>query len=327
MNRNISHDHNLTRIDPLALSPNMRASISQFTWLHWLTVVMSVITLTGNLSLLSIFYKLRELLTPFTIYIISLLLANIAGALFTFNPFIAAINSLLTEQDSPFFCAFPRFFAVAIGPLSPLYHMSIALNRLWAVTWPLSYRSKHTKRTAIIICILCWAAITAFAVTVTTVDTVLYSDALDNVQCSYSRVVPSEFYWLPFHNWAFYALPEIVIVISYPYFVIRRRKIAVGTRKTANSSDTDPLPFAVAHAETGKHRHIVDKRSSGSFFLLSLMTFSVAVCWSVSNIYFMSGTLLANNRVLYLTGRIFKMAQATLDPVIFAFARPRILRK
>ncbi|OQV16610.1 hypothetical protein BV898_09280 [Hypsibius exemplaris] len=113
--------------------------------------LLALITgLTGNGALLIVFLlNLQTLWTPFNVYVVNLLVANCA-VLSTQLPLDVYTNLhdgqwTLGEHACSYYIVVSAYFE----PVVFNSHQLIAINRIWAVTHPISYRRIHSVRTAL----------------------------------------------------------------------------------------------------------------------------------------------------------------------------------
>ena len=119
------------------------------------------IILTGslaNIGLLLIFYKRASMRTPFGVYLINLTVANLAISCL-WEPFVL-IQQLHSSWTLGYgLCLFRQYIAWTPNGANNWSHFLIALNRFWAVVFPVSYRHQHKIKLAIGTCLSTWLII------------------------------------------------------------------------------------------------------------------------------------------------------------------------
>ncbi|XP_055350906.1 uncharacterized protein LOC129597410 [Paramacrobiotus metropolitanus] len=296
--------------------------IQSFTYLQWLASFSCLTSLTGNLTLLYLYYRTRSIITPFSVAVINLLISNVISAIFQQNPFLLGVKNLLLPSYWPKFCTFFRFVSTATGPLIPVAHMLITLNRVCAITWPVFYRAQHTKKMAVLTCLGSWIVVQLYAVPAITVDAFLYLDRMDNIYCTFRDPTPVQTQWLPAYNWLFYVLPEMAVAAAYPYFLFKRRTLKTSPMNA--NPDSHPVHTISSHiGSTPSSKQAAGKRPSIPITLLSLMTFSIVICWTPMNLYFLAAPYL-NSMAFLQVCRMLKLIHMTIDPVIFGAAVPEL---
>ncbi|XP_055344660.1 5-hydroxytryptamine receptor 1A-alpha-like [Paramacrobiotus metropolitanus] len=122
------------------------------------------LTFFPNAFLLGFFAFHRHLITPFTVYIISLLISNILVNNICMLPY-AIVEHFSIPQDLKTAFAIDVLYSyggdVIMGVVM-FSHCAITLNRLWAVYFPVHYRQRHSKKTAGIFCSAIWLIIHTF---------------------------------------------------------------------------------------------------------------------------------------------------------------------
>ncbi|GAU94749.1 hypothetical protein RvY_06471 [Ramazzottius varieornatus] len=94
-----------------------------------------------NLSIVFTFFKVRRLITPFTIHVVNLILIDL-GSVLTLGPML-----IYREYDSTFlhytpFCALYQYFTWIVTALIVLQHTIICVDRWLALYAPIVYREK-----------------------------------------------------------------------------------------------------------------------------------------------------------------------------------------
>ncbi|OWA50584.1 hypothetical protein BV898_15095 [Hypsibius exemplaris] len=232
--------------------------------------------IVGNVVLLAVFILHRRTLwTPFNVYVVNLLIAN----------------CLLH-------CHAPVIFNS---------HQLIALNRIWAVSHPISYRQIHSKRTAICLCVSVWAYVFIGMSPGVIQDRMNpnYRNSVDGpAGCSLNAQAQSQ--WALAVQIIFFIWPQFFMAVAMVViFAAKRTKPRMNVRRsnavgpshapsydTRNDGEqTDPPTVSANQAHTGQRsapqqgRPTPSHRSSGSLLLI-LLTISVTVCWTPNNVFF-----------------------------------------
>ncbi|GAV06885.1 hypothetical protein RvY_16796-2 [Ramazzottius varieornatus] len=119
------------------------------------TLGVSVSALMTTCSVLYLFLRDLTLITPFTVSLLNLLVANLLLCLL-FYPFFLIEQLYLTWPIGNSSCTLYQYGAWVIAGALCNTHALIALNRLWAVYFPDSYRRKHKKKLAFCECLGMW---------------------------------------------------------------------------------------------------------------------------------------------------------------------------
>ncbi|XP_055335696.1 alpha-2B adrenergic receptor-like [Paramacrobiotus metropolitanus] len=191
---------------------------------HWTfvpvteTLIFPCAIILNGVILVS-FLRSKQLRIPFNIYLASVLASNII---------LAILNSPLDVLNfiSPYWWlgdAWCTVYQYAINVSSGIVmysHILITINRIWAVTFPHSYRQHHTQKNALILVVLIWVCVHAVTLPGVVMDAVLYRLPVEKNGCALNMTA------MPF---LIYAIPNGFIIVAYPFLLykrLQRRKVA-----------------------------------------------------------------------------------------------------
>lgn len=118
-------------------------------------ILSCVLSVWLNFVILFVYMKNRSLRTPFNAYIANISFAEIlCGILATPGNIIRSFYGYWPFNDS--YCSFTLYWIYITSPEVRWAHALIAINRVWAVTFPLHYRQKHTTGVAKVLILLSW---------------------------------------------------------------------------------------------------------------------------------------------------------------------------
>lgn len=195
------------------------------------------IFLNNGLSLL-MFAVEKELRTNFTIYVINLQFVTFLH--YALNGYLYVMKT--TYQKWPYgdrICNFYIYVFSVIGPWQNSCHVLITMNRLWAVTFPISYRERHGPKMAIGIC----AGLAIFSHSYLLPRWII--DALNrgfNLKtpygCTVNCIVNSLVNGLCMAMQTIWLVELIIILASFPYICYKQttRTAAVGPKKPVPNS-------------------------------------------------------------------------------------------
>ncbi|OQV17560.1 hypothetical protein BV898_08331 [Hypsibius exemplaris] len=286
---------------------------------HIFTTVTFLVALCTNGFLLLVFLQgRRRLLTPFTVYIVNLLLGNVLLVAIEF-PFMA-LNLYSGTFDEwvagDFGCTvwlygYMVFLAGIFG-----CHALIAISRVWAMVFPMHYRTRHTIRTAVLICLASWLYVHVFGLSGLIVDTVLYRHLMKPYFCTVNYAQQAAYFKAS--KLILFNLPELIMLLAFPVIGIgqvrrwrKRRSMGVVHQQQANQGNH----VAVVVVQT---QPSIQKRSHG-MMVLAMLTVSVAVCWTPNIMYF---TILTFRRIsppeeFVVAQHVLFSCQMILDPILF----------
>lgn len=265
-----------------------------------------VIGATLNLAVLSAFARYSSLRNSFGVYLINILVIDLT---------IAVIYSPLTllEQYFPTWtfgypaCVFRWYLAWVFENIIIIAHLLIVLNRVWAVTFPFSYRTRHNTKLALLLCASSWAILNILYIPTAIATTVIVPAAVGNFtvqQCTLDTTAIGA--WSPVSQLLLHDIPVLIVILSYPlvcyrsFFADRKPRIApeAGTYRSTRIQRRDtPLvsgegptvdpenPSAKAKDKRVRLCGRIIQGSRTGFVTLTLMTLSVVVCLTPNEVY------------------------------------------
>ncbi|XP_055350899.1 trace amine-associated receptor 7g-like [Paramacrobiotus metropolitanus] len=299
--------------------PANTTTAAPVVWTSQLIFQATVLTLsvTANLVVLLDFLRIPARITPFTIYLIALLVANLLFLL----P-VTFLEILNTAYGGWWMgrrvCQMHNYFNEVWSGAQCLCHVLISVNRLWAVTFSVSYKHHHTKKVAVFSCVaaLLWAHMGGLPIFI--LDTLYYNLDLRFGCHSNFSAMPA---WNKVEDWMNHTGPLIFILLSYLYLFthrLHRKRTRVAVVSTA---DTRMTIISVAEAAVHK-KPVVRREVVKPFMILSLTVVSISVCWIPALVFFSTwfyaGVFLSPTFFVIATG-LYAM-QALIDPLLFAYA-------
>ncbi|XP_055336585.1 tyramine receptor Ser-2-like [Paramacrobiotus metropolitanus] len=301
---------------------------------HWkpFPIAVLVIICLGavlNILVLLTFLKSGAIRTPFNIYLVNLLITNLLHVVLI-KPLEVASNVLGGWTLGYSACTYFLYALYIINAEMIHAHALISINRIWAVTFPISYKYRHTKVTAIAICVANWIYVNALLLPQIIRDAVWYRElqitpfCFLHVKPQYSLIVFTEF-------WC-YVVPAVVIAGAFPYVMCKRRKrtiafvteepnpeiATVGSIKVSLRSGHKGTIRPGGPNDTPSELRTSGPQRSSGYMIFTALTVTVLVCW-IPNIVFFKMNLLVeyyDTTVYEIVASLF-MLQAVTDPVFF----------
>ncbi|GAU99931.1 hypothetical protein RvY_10864 [Ramazzottius varieornatus] len=296
-----------------------------------------------NISLLTLFAKRPTLRTPFGVYLMNLIIANTAMACL-WEP-ITLIQFYYSSWTMGYgACVFRQFLAWIIEAAVNWSHFLIAVNRFWAVIFPVSYHHRHHTKFAFATCISAWLAINITIVpTILTIAKLTDPDKNGKRKCTLDTDPIGG--WGPVSQLVVYDLPLVFIVALYPLIFYksfiatrhRRRRIRAANEATMNAtkpaSDTIEIDGSMVKSTMasrkapavgccGRPQH----GSVSGFVTLTLTTLSAMTCLAPSEVYFT--LLLVFDTELsaeyYATVKLMQSLTVIFDPILIVLANPEL---
>ena len=115
-----------------------------------------LLVMSTNCTILWVFYRSPGLRSPFTVYVINLMVANIFNQLFSQSLNVVQMIRPIKQLGGAFCGAF-LYGSYTGHAIIVNSHCLIAMNRVWAIVRPLDYRTYHTERLAVGSALVMWA--------------------------------------------------------------------------------------------------------------------------------------------------------------------------
>lgn len=260
-----------------------------------------------------------------------LLVSNLLSAIFGNSMDVVNHMSPVWIAGKPA-CIVYQFAFTFVSSYQLLTHVLITLNRVWAVTYPFTYRRRHSRKTALITC----------AVMCTYVHLIQIPDFVINFS---SMKLPLEIHGCQeqnppnkMHQIMIYAAAVTVVITAYPYIAYKRYqygktrgKVLPATSYSRNQRvsiklvQMDGQESSLTGGEsTGARLEKKDPEKGGgrAFLVLTLLTCSTTICWTPAVVIFTisSFTNVTNDMTLFGVVLTIFAIQPVLDPLLFTVA-------
>ena len=273
--------------------------------------------------------KEAHLRSPFAIYIINLFIANLLQ-LTVHYPLEILHELYSTWWMGPSLCTLYLYSTWMIQAAMCNAHSMIALNRLWAITFPYSYRRKHTKRLAISICVAVWLYLQACLLPGILINTRYYDVPMETSECEVKTTKQRT--WSCIVQAIAFDLPTLVVFSVYPIVCARlclrwrQRKVKQEVISVALEHMSRPSVVIRNHQVnskmTGREAGRGNKRSdSHGFLVLTLMTFCVLACYTPLQLAYTIGIYFETSIPgLYRPAAVLYELITVVDPILFVLA-------
>ncbi|XP_055340107.1 G-protein coupled receptor 161-like [Paramacrobiotus metropolitanus] len=278
------------------------------------------LSFVSNVVVFVEFVRVPSRLTPFTMYLLVLLATNIAFLISV--PLIEMLNELYGHWwMGRVWCNIHNYFNGVVSAAQICVHVTISINRLWAVHYPISYKNHHNKKVALITSFAAIAFANVVGLPGCIRDALYFSiDLKYGCHINYS----AQMLWGQIQQTLLHILPLVFIIIAYIHLCVnrirRKRKLqdhsSSGSRNAAATA-ADAGATSAEKNKTGK----TTKEAVKPFLVLSLTAISVTICWTPAVIYFgaiiFSGSWMSGT--FFIVSVTFYSLQALVDPWLFAF--------
>lgn len=195
-------------------------------------------------------------------------------------------------------------------------HLLISLNRIWAVTFPLSHRRAQTTKMALGLCAALWGY----------VHIMVLPGMLQRIL---SMRVPLVIYGCrarcPVHiavQLMTNVLPLLTMGFAYVYIAYKRHRRATASIETARSSQLTVVnqhgSTSAPTAESGATRKARAKVDS-AFLVLTMLTVSAVVCWTPRTVMYLALEVDVKSIIFRVASLLF-ISQPAIDPLLLAVA-------
>ncbi|XP_055345041.1 proteinase-activated receptor 3-like [Paramacrobiotus metropolitanus] len=286
----------------------------QWNFVAGLRLFTCTATFWLSLVLLAVFLAKRMLQTPFNIYLINLLVANLLYlALSSFHGVIQWIKA--NWWGGFWLCNIYKYGIITPSACMIWTEVLITANRVWAVTFPHSYRFLHTRRLAVGTCVAMWMVVHVVCVPFLVMDAWWYSLPGEINGC-HINVDPQAVYSQVIEI-SMADLPIILIMVTYPYLlwktIMRKRPNNLKSIKPKTREYTFPTSLPAS----GNWRTFSDENRT-SFIVLTWLTISVVVCLTPMTLVMLAGRFVNHDVpvAFYRAAIWLQELQATADGVI-----------
>ncbi|XP_055349649.1 muscarinic acetylcholine receptor gar-3-like [Paramacrobiotus metropolitanus] len=250
-------------------------------------------------------------------YLINLILANFLHFI-TAAPLDLSTTLMGNWPLNYAACTFCLYAGYIINAAIPHSHMLVTLNRIWAVTFPVSYRHYHTGAMAASLCLAMWLYIHALLPPQLIRDALYYRFQQNVPFCWLNAEHPAQWRLVLFTEFWCYIVPQTVMFTGYPYIMYkRRRRLQFSAERrdgTQPSGTTNPPASKNLVAAPAS-------RPSTGYRVLTILTLTAFVCWIPSMVYFKLNLLNGYQSALfYQVGGTMVLLQAAADPLYIALS-------
>ncbi|XP_055351773.1 muscarinic acetylcholine receptor M2-like [Paramacrobiotus metropolitanus] len=203
--------HNINNSTNTPLPTNISTPYYVSAWVLLPLVSLIISTVITNLTIIATFLIIPSVRTVFNYYLFNLAISDCLTGSVSMTHF-ALLTVLRHWPLSRWQCTIWVYFDFLGTSQTLLTITIIALDRLWAISWPVSYRQRHTEKKCIIL--ICFSWIWSNLVIVPSlVYNRIHRTSTDEKECYWSIDEPyaSSLYVAIFTQW----LPSAVTVCCY----------------------------------------------------------------------------------------------------------------
>lgn len=251
-------DHNVTKDSPVdltnaTLGSSLTPPTTNWGWVSIASIIMLITAFGLNLMALLRFLTDMTLISPFNLLIVNLVLANVVYFIIL-GP-LDFINGLYTGWWlGEAWCTIYMYGLWVLSLVQMSSHPLIAIDRLWAVSFPINYRKVHNKRFILLLCSGAWLLAHLVALPVVITDARYYRLPVATNGCSINLGIPFQNAWVIMVQCVCLLLVFIVL-FAFPviaYKLKSRKKIGAGA--TANQSSNNTGGSSTHNVTTGNQK-------------------------------------------------------------------------
>ncbi|GAU94538.1 hypothetical protein RvY_06294 [Ramazzottius varieornatus] len=173
--------------------------------------ILCVAISCSNALVLSAFVINKQLRTPFSVYLINLLVSDLAQSLLDL-PFTTMGGFLPVWPLGRKACNFSLYGKWVYSAVVRNTHSLISFNRVWALFFPIHYKQNHTNATAIWLCVATWVYVHIWLLPGLIPDDLYYR--LDDGSCQVNTTANPT--WALPTQIVLYNSSVFVVAITYP---------------------------------------------------------------------------------------------------------------
>ncbi|OQV12737.1 hypothetical protein BV898_13057 [Hypsibius exemplaris] len=338
-------------VNVTSIPPNFMRTI-----MSWFTIFTIVATLVTNGFIIVVYITRGHLRTAFNAYIFNIALTEALTAILAM-PGIFVLSFYGYWPYSPILCSAFTFVKQHLGSGVRYGHVLVTVNRMWAVTFPLDYRTAHTKRVSNCLIISTWIFVLGLncpSAILGRLNPVIYP--VDFCRMDYRGYLATLAFGIEFVG---YDVPEIIIVFAYPFVLYKLRQLRgntkIGQVGVSAGVQTGPRMFSLeavvpanasnhlppslvrlktidedvvlppAQQQPAPHRRRRKIMSRSHYRVLAYFVVGVIVCWTPNHLYYLLVDIINYRNDIFSAVQFF--AQSTyswINPILCYLAMQQL---
>ena len=196
-----------------SLNASLEQTQASWGFLTVFQLACNILAVCTNGFVLGVFLRRPALRSPFKIYLILLLACNLLNAI-TAGPFDVYGNMYEIWQLGTQVCTYYLFFSWLLQAIILTVHFAITANRMWAVFFPHHYRSHHSGRLALVVCLLLTLSGLLLVSPFVLLDATIYRLPTSDNGCHIN--FSAQWAYLAFLQLVYYDVPVMFPIAMYP---------------------------------------------------------------------------------------------------------------
>ncbi|XP_055332281.1 histamine H1 receptor-like [Paramacrobiotus metropolitanus] len=210
-------------------------------------------------------------------------------------------------------------------------HLLITINRLWAITQPVSYKKYHNTAIAVTLCVFMLLYFHVQPLYGVVMDGVSHRMPTSTGQCLIN--MEAQWAWGTATELVNFTFP-IIFMVGCNVFLLYRRKRRFNARITITTYNTNTKTMSSHTEHNSSNMPVVGtkkppKEPKRTLVLLVCLTLSVVICWT-PGVSLFTITLLFNVKLPYLwlqIGGMMFSAQSVVDPIIIILNMDKLQKR
>ncbi|XP_055344049.1 probable G-protein coupled receptor 19 [Paramacrobiotus metropolitanus] len=314
---NTTNYRNLTHPPSPAWAPLTSAQVS-----------ISCLSVLLNAIVLIVQFLPQTHVTSFTIYLIFISVSSVLWLIAT-RPIqiLYAFTGSWPGGDPG--CVVFMYFQFVVSQIPVLIHILISVNRLWAVKYPVSYRERHNKKLAILLCLAVVAYVHLVHFSIYLLEFFYYNPPGKTGGCQPSG---GSLNWRRVDIVLHRIIPLFTVITMYVYIMVHRwrkkgqvqnqeNKASGQTSKGQTSHDTVKPERGGAAGNPGQSVYQRKRQQVKPFVVLTATSIVVFVCWVPPIVYWsmVYMNIPVANWAINATS-MFYSCQMIFDPLVWLFS-------
>ncbi|XP_055348524.1 uncharacterized protein LOC129595509 [Paramacrobiotus metropolitanus] len=304
------------------IEPDANSTVTGLIWnlpaMARISIGILQIFLNSAMLVAIVIYK--ELRTSFAVYLAFLFFLNVIYAASAYPLEIIRQGYWGRYWLPSSVCTVHMYLFWVMSAVPVHIHVLITLNRIWAMTFPVSYKNVHGEKVALLLCCIMTVYVHALCLPVVILDAMYYRLPEKENGCflnTESQMVATTIISIISCD-----VPIVVVVGAYPFLYYKQARR--GKKLTASASRTG-ASTNVTNKVGQSPRSTRSSSLSHPFLVLTLLTVSVLILWTPNQVTWTIGCVTAVGDMpgLWHTFSIFYLLQAVFDPILFAFSLNR----
>ncbi|XP_055346136.1 uncharacterized protein LOC129593716 [Paramacrobiotus metropolitanus] len=273
------------------------------------TIILLFLTVFLNVLVLFLFYRIGNMTRkPFNVFMVNLIATDLLYCVWE-DVFDIGINIWPNYwmNKTPAICSVYLYANYTLQAMACNAHMLITINRLWAIIFPISYKSNQKVSVFVAICAAEWIYVHVVVFPGFFIDMLYYRKDLYETGCGLNSEAQQA--WSAASMILLLDVPLSIIVGAYPFILYKHQRRQNELRRLhptqvtqtnhvsnskaghqgqiSHSQHVDPEEGASTVATANGNKKMGRKVALQPMLILTLLTISVVICWTPNATFYM----------------------------------------